>query len=130
MPARIVVVHDDPQFIEMSVSALLGAGHDIRAFSSSMATIDVLEAPERLELLVTRVAFPQGQPNGVSLARMARVKRPGVKILFVARPENREHTKGLGEFLAMPVTETELAAAVERILAGSATESSRPSSNN
>jgi hypothetical protein len=29
MPARIVVVHDDPQFIELSMTALLGAGHDI-----------------------------------------------------------------------------------------------------
>ncbi len=86
MPASIVVVHDDPQFIELSVSALLDAGHDVRAFFSSMAAISVLEAPEQLELLVSRVVFPEGQPNGVSLARMARVKRPGVKILFVARP--------------------------------------------
>ncbi len=116
MPARIVVVHDDPQFIELSVAALAGAGHDIRAFSSSMAAIGALEAPERLELLVTRVLFPEGQPNGVSLARMARFKRPGVKILFVARPENREHTEGVGEFLAMPATGTELVEAVERTL--------------
>ena len=28
MPARIVVVHDDPEFIERTVTALVGAGHD------------------------------------------------------------------------------------------------------
>ena len=116
MPARIVVVHDDPQFIELSMTALLGAGHDIKAFSSSLEAIDALEAPERVELLVTRMIFPQGQPNGQSLGRMARLKRPGVKVLFVARPENRENADGIGEFLAIPITGPELVEAVKRAL--------------
>jgi hypothetical protein len=33
-----------------------------------------------------------------SLARMARVKKPGVRVLCVAREENRERTQGLGDF--------------------------------
>jgi DNA-binding NtrC family response regulator len=92
MPVHIVVVHDDPQSIEMSVAAFGGAGHDVRAFSSSMAAIDALNTPEPVELLVTRVVFPDGQPHGVSLAR---IKRPGVKILFVARPRTESTRKGL-----------------------------------
>ena len=40
MPARIVVVHDDPNFRECVVTALQAAGYDIKAFVGSMATIE------------------------------------------------------------------------------------------
>jgi hypothetical protein len=43
MPARIVLVHDDPEFRECAVTALQDAGHDVRVFSGSMEAIDALE---------------------------------------------------------------------------------------
>ena len=43
-----------------------------------MSGIDALEHPKRIELLITRVRFPAGTPNGAALARMARLKRPGI----------------------------------------------------
>jgi DNA-binding NtrC family response regulator len=116
MSARIVMVHDDPAFQECAVTALRAAGYDIKAFSGSMEALDALEAADRIELLITRVTFPEGTPNGVSLARMARMKKPGVRVLFAARDENREHTEGVGEFLAVPVTGADLVAMVERML--------------
>ena len=72
MPARIVVVHDDLTFRECVVAALQAAGYDLKAFAGSMEAIDALDAPERIDLLITRAAFPDGTPNGVSLARMAK----------------------------------------------------------
>ena len=116
MPARIVVVHDDPLFREC-VTALATAGYDVKSFARSMEAIDALEAAGRIELLITRVAFSEGTPNGISLARMARLKKPGIRVLFAALAENQEHTEGLGEFLALPVTGPEIVAAVKRILA-------------
>ena len=116
MPARIVVVHDDQEFRESVVTVLRTAGYDTKAFAASMAAIDALEAAQRIELLITRVRFPEGTPHGVSLASMALMKKPGVRVLFVAREENREHTEGLGEFLAVPMTGPELMMAVKRIL--------------
>jgi DNA-binding NtrC family response regulator len=120
MPARIVVVHDDPKFREWVVLALQAAGYDLKAFAGSTEAIDALEASERIDLLITRAAFPGGTPNGVSLGRMARVKKPGIRVLFVARGENRKHTEGIGEFLPVPVTGPEIVATVKRILAGDA----------
>jgi DNA-binding NtrC family response regulator len=122
MPARIVVVHDDQEFRETVTAALEAAGHDVKAFSDSMSAIDALETAERIELLITRVVFPEGKPNGVSLARMARVKKRGVRVLFAARNENREHIEGIGEFLAVPVTGPEIVATATRILAEGTTE--------
>jgi DNA-binding NtrC family response regulator len=110
MPARIVVVHNDPEFTERTVAALVAAGHDVRAFTDTMSALKALERAQRVEVLVTRVVFPPGQPNGVSLALMAKLKRPGMKVLFAAQHETREHTEGLGEFLPAPADPVEIAA--------------------
>jgi DNA-binding NtrC family response regulator len=117
MPARIVVVHDDPNFRDFLVTELQAAGYDIKAFAGSMAAVEALEAAELIELLITRVRFPEGTPHGVALASMALLKKPGMRVLFVARDENREHTNGIGEFLSVPVTGPEIVATVTRMLA-------------
>jgi len=114
---RIVIAHDDPEFRESVTAALQAARYETRAFAGSMEAIDALQAAEQIELLITRVAFPEGTPNGVALARMARHKKPGIRVLFAAREEFAEHTEGLGEFLSMPATGAEIVAAVERVLA-------------
>jgi len=36
MPARIIVVDDDRRFTGRTTTALVAAGHDVRAFTSSM----------------------------------------------------------------------------------------------
>ena len=41
MPARLIIAHDDPEFIESIVMALRGAGYDVLAFARSMAALDV-----------------------------------------------------------------------------------------
>jgi CheY-like chemotaxis protein len=116
MPATIVVVHDDPTFVDRTVTALRAAGHTVMSFADPMAALAALEAVEHLELLLTRVQFSPGQPNGVALARMVRFRLPRSKVLFVALPERREHTEGVGELLPTPVTAAEILAAVDRLL--------------
>jgi len=112
MPARIIVVHDDPSFTERTAAALVAAGHDVRAFTSSMSAINALEGAQRIEVLVTRVVFPAGQPNGVAVALMARMKKPGVKVLFAALPEMQAHTEGVGEFLPAPADPADIVALI------------------
>ena len=63
-----------------------------------------LEFTQLIEVLITRVLFPEGQPNGVAFGLMARMKRPGIKVLFVDRRDTQEHTEGVGEFLPASVT--------------------------
>jgi DNA-binding NtrC family response regulator len=116
MPARIVVAHDDPEFVENTVSALWDAGYEVVSFADSMSALQALEAANLIEALITRVRFPDGTPNGVALGRMARVKRRGVKVLFVALPEFQVHTDGVGEFLAMPVAAADVVAKVSEML--------------
>ena len=81
-----------------------------------MSGIDALEHAEHIELLIARVRFPSGTPNGAALARMARLKRPGIKVLFAAFPEVQVYTEGLGEFLPRPLSIDELLETVGRML--------------
>ena len=109
-------VHDDPEFLEPAVAALRSAGYDVAAFSGSMAALPALEAAEKTELLITRVNFAAGTPNGVALALMARHMRREIKVLFTANPKNEEHTGDIGEFLPMPVDVSELVRVVSGML--------------
>jgi CheY-like chemotaxis protein len=78
MPAKIAIVHDEPEFVDAALAALRGAGYDAIAIMDSLSAMDALEHPKHVELLITRVRFPSGTPNGAALARMARLKRPGI----------------------------------------------------
>ncbi len=116
MPACIVFVHDDPGFAEPAVAALRAAGYDVVAFHDSMAAIYALERPKRVKLLITRVRLPSGMPNGVALACMARLKQPGIKVLFTSFPEVRLYTNSVGEFLPRPLSTDELLETVGTML--------------
>jgi DNA-binding NtrC family response regulator len=116
MPACVVVVHDEPEFLEQLTYALNLAGHTVMTFANPLEAWDVFKADGTLEVLVTRVRFGAGQPHGIALARMARSKRPGIRVLFAALPEYAEDAEGLGEFMPMPVNITDVAAAVEILI--------------
>jgi DNA-binding NtrC family response regulator len=104
MPARIVVVHDDPEFAGRLVSALRSTGHDVAAFADPIAAWDVVEEPRPIEVLVTGVQFPPGRSNGVALARKVRVRRPEIQVLLTAQGGLPEQTEGLGTFMQPPIT--------------------------
>jgi DNA-binding response OmpR family regulator len=100
---HILVAHDDPLFLQPLVLALRTAGHEVSAFANSMLAWDALNDGPRVDILVTRVRFPKGNPHGVALAHSARANHPDIRILFTASQEMRHHIRGIGEFLAMPV---------------------------
>ncbi len=80
MPAAVLVVHDEPDTRELAVTALRAAFLDVIGFDDPMAALNAIEDDTRVRVLVTRVAFGPGKLNGVALARMVRVKRPGTKL--------------------------------------------------
>jgi hypothetical protein len=84
MPASIV--HNDEDLTRGVVVALRAAGHDVVAFKDPLLAHDAIEAAQRVEVLITRVEFPPGRSNGLSLARMTRIKRPGVKVKCFSSP--------------------------------------------
>jgi DNA-binding NtrC family response regulator len=115
MSANIILVHDDPRFIEEAAAALRTAAHDVSTFQDPLDALNAIEAAPRFEILVTRVQFAPGRPNGLALSNMARMKLRGIKVPFTVAPPKRRIYRGEGEFVVAPIDIPELVAAVGRL---------------
>jgi len=113
----ILIVHSDPDFSNELSSALVQSGYDVTAFADSMAAIDALDADRPPDMLITRTRFPEGTPQGPAIARMARVKCPGIKVIITGRPELAEYAEDVGMFFSHPVSVPELLDTVKQLLA-------------
>jgi FixJ family two-component response regulator len=116
MPARAVVVQADPDFLTTAAVALRAAGFHAAAFMDSMGALDALKSTQRIKVLVTCIDFPGGAPTGVTLARIAQMARPDLRVLFTDMPGLVPLAEGLGEFLAIPATELDVVSAVRRMM--------------
>jgi hypothetical protein len=81
-----------------------------------IAAVHVLEGARTVEVLVTRVAFGSEGLHGVTLAGIARMRRPSVRVVFIGLPELAIYTSGLGEFLSQPAPVADLVTTVARML--------------
>jgi hypothetical protein len=116
IPARIAIVLNEPEVAEEAASALRAQGQDALALVDPMTALEALEGAERIEVLVTCLDFAPGKPNGIALGCMARLKRPGIRILFVGPADLEKFAEGLGTFLASPVTVPQVVEGVLRAL--------------
>jgi len=116
MPATIVIVHDEAQFVEPLVNSLRAAEYAVTTFPDALAAMHALEDAKTIELLVTRIEFPPGRSNGAALANMARVKRPSIKVLFIADLEHRKAVSDLGELIHSSASPEMVAAEAIRLL--------------
>jgi DNA-binding NtrC family response regulator len=116
MPGRVVVVHEEPEFNDQTSAALRRAGYEVVAFLDPVAAMSALEPLQHTALLATRMRFAPGKPDGVALARMARKKSPGIKVLFTAMPDSAEHVVDLGDFVPLPISVSGIVRAVGRLM--------------
>jgi ActR/RegA family two-component response regulator len=110
MPARIVIVHDEPAFTGPLVKSL---GRDAVLFTDPVKALGTLEKAMTVEFLICRVQFDDRQPVGLSLARVLRKVRPDVRIIFTGDPDHRHLVRGLGEFAPEPISPAYVAMIVE-----------------
>ena len=110
MPAPIVLVHDDTDFVD-DLTERFGSG--IRWFKDPVEALTALEVARRITILITRVQFDDGQPIGLSLARLARAAKPEVRVVFTGPNDHRQHAMGIGEFIPEPVRPEHVAMVIE-----------------
>jgi CheY-like chemotaxis protein len=99
MPARIVVVHNKARISETLVDRLRGDGYDVAAFPDALAAYDALQDATSVDLLDTRIQFPEGRSNGISLAMAAKGRNSRTKVLLDALSEYEFLAQELREFL-------------------------------
>ena len=121
----VLVVDDDPQMLDILCMMLQRSHHIVRA-SGSTAALSILEGATPVDLLLTDVAMPG--VNGFGLARLARQRRPRLKVLYLSgyADESIVHhgvlEPGLA-FLQKPFTPDSLARKVREVLDARAPDS-------
>jgi hypothetical protein len=118
MPARIVVVLNDPELADATVSALTADGYDALAVHDSMAALTLLEQAEDIELLVASTYFGPQKPTGAALALMTRISRPGLKAIFTGNPELAALLEDIGHVISGPVSPSKMVNTARLALSG------------
>jgi two-component system cell cycle sensor histidine kinase/response regulator CckA len=117
--AIIMLVDDDRDVLETIERVLKSAGHEVVAMGSAIEALDVLDRGGRLDLLLTDVIMPG--LNGFNLARMARFRRPAIKILYLTGYSQKAEVmldKGekYGKMLIKPILPDDLRSEVQTTL--------------
>jgi CheY-like chemotaxis protein len=113
--AVVMVVDDEPDVLDILGSVISRAGHSTLKASSGLAALDLLDRSSALDLLVTDVLMPG--LNGFNLARMALLRRPSLKILFLTgffdlAQTLRDPLSETGKLLRKPILPDDLTKAV------------------
>lgn len=120
---RILFVEDDETYRYSVGRTLEHAGYDVIPFVDYHGALKLLEGPESIDLLLTDIRLPSQSPHGISLAHMARSRRPSLPILFITAFADYvdEVPTGLGETLLKPLDNAHFLETVERLVAGAKT---------
>ena len=116
-PRRILFVDDD-QMLAMALARVLrGAGYEVQLAPDYRLALEVLESSAPIDLLVSDIVMPD-RVNGLALGRMARLRRPELKIIYVTGHDiPGVEDEALGPVLRKPIDNDLLVAELERVLA-------------
>ncbi|MFC6790968.1 PAS domain S-box protein [Methylobacterium komagatae] len=78
----VLIVDDEPTVRMLVTEVLEDLGYTAIEAADSVAGLRVLQSDVRIDLLVTDVGLPGGM-NGRQMADAGRVRRPGLKVLFI-----------------------------------------------
>ncbi len=115
MPARILFVEDDAAFHYAAAKALREAGFEVVAAPDYLTALAALDSNQGIDILLTDVVMPKGV-NGFALARMARLRRRRLKIIYVTAYDVPIQ-EAEGTVLRKPIEPEALVAHVKAILA-------------
>jgi two-component system, NtrC family, response regulator HydG len=116
--ARILVVDDSPDTLEVLGRTLGGHGYDIVSAANAAEALAVLERSQ-VDLVVTDFRMPG--VDGMELTRHVRENHRDTEVVMITGYGSITHAvsamkSGAAEYLPKPFTEEELAAAVSRAL--------------
>jgi signal transduction histidine kinase len=80
---RILVVEDNEDLLEATSAMLTTFGYQVLCARNGAEAIEILDNGEKFELLFSDVVMPQGM-NGIELARQARQRNKGMKVLLTS----------------------------------------------
>ena len=116
---NVLVVEDEARVRRMTVARLQNLGYRVLEAANGPAALACLDAHPEIDLLFTDIVMPGGM-SGTELAQQARVRRPGIHVLFMsgyAEPDVVRQGQMAGSvWLKKPHTAAELARTLRAVL--------------
>jgi CheY-like chemotaxis protein len=113
---HLLVVDDDEAFREATAGVLRSAGYNVLVAPDYRLALDILESDKPIALLLVDIVMPD-RVNGLALARMARLRRPGISVVYLSGYDIPGlETEALGPIIRKPVDDDHLLDAVARVL--------------
>jgi CheY-like chemotaxis protein len=116
--SQILLVDDDEAFRYAGARTLENAGFRVTVAPDYRRALEVLESDDPIDLLVTDVVMPD-RINGFALARMARMRRIGLRVLYVSAYEIQSD-EAIGKILSKPLSDDQFLLEVREALASPA----------
>jgi len=113
---RILLVDDEEAFAYSVARALRAAGFEVVVAPDYREALPILEDKLPLDLMISDVVMPD-RVNGFALARMGRMRRPDLKVVFMTAYDLPEE-EAIGRVLRKPISPEEVVAEARRALAG------------
>jgi CheY-like chemotaxis protein len=114
---RILVVDDDQICGDVTARMLRAAGFEVSLAPDHRLALEDLESTRPVDLLITDIVMPD-RVNGVALSRMARMRRPELKVIYLTAYDiPGVEDDAIGPVLRKPIDEDRLVAEVRRVLA-------------
>jgi hypothetical protein len=107
---NIIVALDDGEFVAGAVEALRSSGFMAIGCTEPYEAAQAIDRTQQLDLLVGRVAS-----SGLVLARIAKLRHPGLQVLLAGDAFHTRLAFGAGETIPWPITETHLVRLVRRL---------------
>ena len=116
----ILFIEDDEAYSYAVGKILTNAGFEVVPARDFTTALDTIYSDRPLDLLLTDIRLPMGQPHGFALARMARQRRGGLPVLYLTGltdiPEP-EREGAYGKILGKSVTPDVLIEAIKSEIA-------------
>ncbi len=108
---RVLFVDDDEQFRYATARSLEAAGYDVVSFPDYRLALPALEREDHFDILLVDIVMPD-RVNGFALARMARMRRPKLKVIYLTAFD-LPTSEAVGKVLRKPVAIETLTAEIE-----------------
>jgi signal transduction histidine kinase/CheY-like chemotaxis protein len=115
----ILAVDDDAAVLATAVLQLEALGYQTLTAQNAQEALQVLDRHVQVDVLFTDIMMP-GAMNGRELAKLARIKRPGLRVVYTSALPGTESTAGTdgdldAPLIAKPYRKNDLARTLDQI---------------